>query len=125
MSSADQPKRAARFAPTTRPEEAAHMSADQPKRDVALPRRLQPRGARISDAKPMKRPVTSTSINQHRRRTRMSTSNPTFATVLTQSEPDPTAARELRRYMRRAFIPLAVTYALLILWSSTAPLSGA
>jgi HlyD family type I secretion membrane fusion protein len=49
----------------------------------------------------------------------------TFASLLSHSEPDPNAARELRLQMRHALIPLAVTAVLLILWSSLAPLSGA
>ena len=55
----------------------------------------------------------------------MNTLNPTFASLLTHSEADPGAASELRRQMRTHSFPLAVTGALLILWSSIAPLSGA
>jgi HlyD family type I secretion membrane fusion protein len=55
----------------------------------------------------------------------MNALNPTFASILTESEADPQAARELRVQLRHVLIPLAVTCALLLLWSSTAPLSGA
>jgi HlyD family type I secretion membrane fusion protein len=55
----------------------------------------------------------------------MNTLNPTFASLLTESEIDPQAAPELRRLMRHALIPLAVTGVLLTLWSIAAPLSGA
>jgi HlyD family type I secretion membrane fusion protein len=57
--------------------------------------------------------------------THTATANPTFASLLAHSEPDPSAASELHRQMRHALIPLAVTFALLILWSAIAPLSGA
>src|SRR5262249_40243563 len=45
--------------------------------------------------------------------------------LLIGSEADPKAAPELRRLMRHALVPLAVTAVLLVAWSVTAPLSGA
>lgn len=55
----------------------------------------------------------------------MTTLTPTFASLLTDSEADPQAPRELRIQMRQVLAPLAVTAALLVLWSIAAPLSGA
>lgn len=55
----------------------------------------------------------------------MNALKPTFASLLIHSEPDPDAPRELRLQLRLALIPFTVTCALLILWSSIAPLSGA
>ena len=55
----------------------------------------------------------------------MTTLAPTFASLLTEGESDPGAARELRQRLRHAWIPLAITAALLIVWSMLAPLSGA
>jgi HlyD family type I secretion membrane fusion protein len=49
----------------------------------------------------------------------------TFASLLVRSEDDPQARAELRRQTRLALIPLAATVALLALWMSAAPLSGA
>jgi HlyD family type I secretion membrane fusion protein len=55
----------------------------------------------------------------------MSTSNPTFASLLTQSEADPQAATVLRAHKRRALIPLAIAAVMLTAWAVAAPLSGA
>jgi HlyD family type I secretion membrane fusion protein len=55
----------------------------------------------------------------------MNSNTVTFASLLTLSEDDPQAGAELRRARRFALIPLAVTIALLTLWSVAAPLSGA
>lgn len=55
----------------------------------------------------------------------MNTLNPTFASLLTQSEADPQARVELRHHKRHALIPLAVACGLLAVWSLAAPLSGA
>jgi HlyD family type I secretion membrane fusion protein len=55
----------------------------------------------------------------------MSASHPTFASVLKQSELDPQAREELRRYRRHALIPLGVVAVLLAAWVGAAPLSGA
>jgi HlyD family type I secretion membrane fusion protein len=55
----------------------------------------------------------------------LQSTNPTFAALLAQSEADFNAAHDLRRYKRHAYIPLAVTAGLLILWTTWAPLSGA
>jgi HlyD family type I secretion membrane fusion protein len=53
----------------------------------------------------------------------MTTSNPTFASLL--GEADPRAHQALRHLRRHALIPLAVTAAVLVTWSTLAPLSGA
>lgn len=55
----------------------------------------------------------------------MNGSKQTFAMLLTLGDPDPRAAAELRRARRFMLIPLAVTLALLTLWTVLAPLSGA
>jgi HlyD family type I secretion membrane fusion protein len=56
----------------------------------------------------------------------MSTAGPvTFASLLLNSEADPHASEDLQRQRRAAWIPLLVTGALLALWASFAPLSGA
>lgn len=56
----------------------------------------------------------------------MSSTEPiTFATLLLRSDADPHAREDLRRQRRAAWIPLLVTGALLGLWASFAPLSGA
>ncbi len=49
----------------------------------------------------------------------------TFAALLACSDNDPQAHDELRRQRRWVLIPLAVTAALLMLWTIAAPLSGA
>jgi HlyD family type I secretion membrane fusion protein len=53
----------------------------------------------------------------------MSTSNNTFASLL--GETDPTAPEALRRLKRHALIPLTIVGAVLVTWSTLAPLSGA
>jgi HlyD family type I secretion membrane fusion protein len=55
----------------------------------------------------------------------VSTPHSTFASLFVACEADPHARAELKRQSRRALIPLAVTACLLVLWSCTAPLSGA
>jgi HlyD family type I secretion membrane fusion protein len=55
----------------------------------------------------------------------MNVRNPTFASLLMQSEADPHAHDFLGRQKLRLLIPLAVAGALLTLWAVTAPLSGA
>src|SRR5262249_39724443 len=55
----------------------------------------------------------------------MSTTNATFASLLTDCEGDPQSRFDLRRYARHALIPFAVVTTLLVLWSCLAPLSGA
>jgi HlyD family type I secretion membrane fusion protein len=55
----------------------------------------------------------------------MNASNPTFASFLLRADDDPDSTRELRHQYRRALLPLAIAGALLVLWSVTAPLSGA
>jgi HlyD family type I secretion membrane fusion protein len=53
----------------------------------------------------------------------MNTQQSTFASLL--AEVDPQAGQALRRLARHALIPLAIVAGLLVLWSVTAPLSGA
>jgi HlyD family type I secretion membrane fusion protein len=53
----------------------------------------------------------------------MNTSNTTFASLL--DECDPRAHEALRRLRRHALIPLAIVCAVLAMWSTLAPLSGA
>jgi HlyD family type I secretion membrane fusion protein len=55
----------------------------------------------------------------------MTTLNPTFASLLTDSEADPQASRELRIQRRHVLVPLVTTAALLAVWAIAAPLSGA
>jgi HlyD family type I secretion membrane fusion protein len=55
----------------------------------------------------------------------MSTTNATFASLLTDGEADPQARIDLRRHARHALIPFAIVTTLLVLWSCLAPLSGA
>jgi len=52
-------------------------------------------------------------------------SPPTFATLLMQGVVDADARSELRRQGLRALVPLCVVIALVLLWSFTAPVSGA
>jgi HlyD family type I secretion membrane fusion protein len=55
--------------------------------------------------------------------------NPThatsFAALLEEAEPDTGARSQHRRYVRQALVPVAVATGLALLWSGTAPLSGA
>src|SRR5262249_60537965 len=48
-----------------------------------------------------------------------------LAALLTEGNVDTTADAELRRRLRGFFVPLLVSGILLVLWSATAPLSGA
>jgi HlyD family type I secretion membrane fusion protein len=49
----------------------------------------------------------------------------TFASLLAEAAVDADSRREIRRQRLRAFIPVAIATGLLVLWSVTAPLSGA
>jgi len=55
--------------------------------------------------------------------------NPThamsFAALLDEADADPGARSQHRRYLRQAWVPVAVAVGLAVLWSVTAPLSGA
>ncbi|MGH8696174.1 MAG: hypothetical protein ACREVS_06830, partial [Burkholderiales bacterium] len=53
------------------------------------------------------------------------TNAPSLAALLAQSDTEPGARTELRRQARRALVPLTVVVALVGIWSTTAPLSGA
>jgi HlyD family type I secretion membrane fusion protein len=55
----------------------------------------------------------------------MNTPHPTLAALLVAGDAEPEARGDLRRLVREALIPFAITTGLLIAWALTAPLSGA